>query len=449
MQSVDDFYAWYPGSTLPADGVNVVTATAGPAGAWHRLYIDSLIWTQQPTWFIDPSNTSGLAANENTGLDAAHPLLTFRELRNRCGSSSYLANVVFNVMSSAPSPGKDPIVFDCNFIGTSMVQGVPTLGAAFSVGAVTVPVKTGPTAHGWWAAGVSGLTGLFIKVGGGVEFWADATQLGGTGTSTLISIPTGALNSDDMIQQATLPTVQWGSSEAPSFQGVINVASLSFTGSIFAGQALNATDCAFDQACDFAVLGTQLTNCAGIVPGNVLAASNTGVFEYTHGYFAGDGTLSTGTYVFTDFTSAELSIEIAGTNALYQGDLALGGPASTGGDLFAILSLWSDTALIANVSGGPSGTTMLYGSSTTVTHGLAMRTGSRLLYDPPNVPQLFGATDEFNVLGRTSTPLFDPTTFVAGASLACTWANVAAAQPAGFGGSVQVPSAEILLAPAS
>ena len=32
---------------------------------------------QQPTWFIDPQNVTGLASDLNSGLDASHPVLTY------------------------------------------------------------------------------------------------------------------------------------------------------------------------------------------------------------------------------------------------------------------------------------------------------------------------------------------------------------------------------------
>jgi len=42
----------------------------------------------QPTWFVDPANVTGNASDSNSGLTAAVPLLTFREIVLRWGSSS-------------------------------------------------------------------------------------------------------------------------------------------------------------------------------------------------------------------------------------------------------------------------------------------------------------------------------------------------------------------------
>lgn len=41
---------------------------------------------QQATWVIDPANSTGLASDGNTGLDATHPLLTWGEVQARWGT---------------------------------------------------------------------------------------------------------------------------------------------------------------------------------------------------------------------------------------------------------------------------------------------------------------------------------------------------------------------------
>lgn len=453
VQSVQDYYGWQPGSELPFDGINVINPITGTAGRWVRLYVISLVWTNQATWFVDPSNVSGLAADENTGVDDTHPLLTFNELRNRFGNGSFLVSPTITVMSSAPAPASDPIIFNCNFNTGFSLVGTPTAAAPISLGTVTPPLKTGSTAHGWWASGVSGLTGLFNDNTTNSRFWADATILGGTGLNTIITVPTAPVATNDTVQLLTLPVVQFGSSEGPSFRCIINVSQLSFVSSIFAGEALNATDCQFDQTCDLSIKGATFNNCAAIIPGFTLSASNNAVLEYANGYFNAPSNgriLSTGFYVIGNFTTPDLTIGIPGTVCVYQDDLILGGPMASGGVNSALLTLLAGTSLRSNDQ--DSGPYHLYGSTTVVgiAHGARLENDTTLIYSPATPPQLFCANSDFTVTGRVATRSFDPNTFAPSAlTIPCSWANLAAAQPAGFGGAVQVPAYGILIAPST
>ena len=66
----------------------------------------------QPAWFVDPANASGLASDNNTGLTAAKPLLTFKEIVRRWGSSSpaLAQDTTITFLSSQPDLGvNDPI----------------------------------------------------------------------------------------------------------------------------------------------------------------------------------------------------------------------------------------------------------------------------------------------------------------------------------------------------
>jgi hypothetical protein len=454
VKSVQDYYGWEPKSSTTADGINIIAPTIGPAGRWFRRYIVSLLWTQQATWFVDPSNSSGLANDENDGSTNKTPLLTFAELRNRFGNGSFLVSPTITVMSSSPAPASDPIIFNCNFLTGFSLVGVPTTDAAISLGTVTPPQKTGAGAHGWWAAGVSGLTGLFNDNTSNSRFWADAGVLGGAGASTIITVPTAPIASNDSVQLLTLPMVQFGSLEGASFRGIVDVSQLSFTNSIFACEALNATDCHFDSTCDLATKGSTFNNCAACIPGIILAASVNAVLEYQNGYFnvpGGGRSLSSGIYLLDNFTTPDLTVGIPGTQCLYQNDLILGGPMASSGSNTALLAMLSGTSLRANDQDGGGGY-HLYGSTTVagVTTGARLENDTTLIYSAGGVPQLFTMNSDFTVTGRVATRSFDPNTFVASAlNIPCSWANLAAAQPGGFGGALQVPYYGILIAPST
>jgi hypothetical protein len=58
----------------------------------------------QPAWFVDPSNVSGKASNQNDGLTALTPLLTFNEITRRWGTSTptLAQDTTINMMSDQP-----------------------------------------------------------------------------------------------------------------------------------------------------------------------------------------------------------------------------------------------------------------------------------------------------------------------------------------------------------
>ncbi len=82
--TVGDFFKFAPGSVLTADGITIVNSGDG-LGQWLRLLVPNQSWRLQATWSIDESNVSGLANNENTGIDDTHPLLSVDEFLRRMG----------------------------------------------------------------------------------------------------------------------------------------------------------------------------------------------------------------------------------------------------------------------------------------------------------------------------------------------------------------------------
>jgi hypothetical protein len=86
--------------------------------------MSSLRWQRQGTWSIDGLNTTGLASDENTGIDDAHPLATFAEYDRRThgtrlqAGSSHIVRLLSNMAAS------DGASLDIDGVGT------PTTAAA-------------------------------------------------------------------------------------------------------------------------------------------------------------------------------------------------------------------------------------------------------------------------------------------------------------------------------
>jgi hypothetical protein len=75
--------------------------------------LDQTFWTQA-TWFIDPANSTGLASDNNTGLDAAHPVLSYNGgVAAKWGTVSPILSqdTTLTWLSSQTTDGNDPIVF--------------------------------------------------------------------------------------------------------------------------------------------------------------------------------------------------------------------------------------------------------------------------------------------------------------------------------------------------
>jgi hypothetical protein len=94
---------------------------------------------QQATWFIDPQNSSANASDGNTGLDAAHPLLTFAELAARWGTKSPVLrqNTTITFLSSH-TDNTDPVDIQPICAAGAVVSLQGTLGAAQQVAAVVL-----------------------------------------------------------------------------------------------------------------------------------------------------------------------------------------------------------------------------------------------------------------------------------------------------------------------
>lgn len=128
-----------------------VYTTLGPPGTPTSLPLtaewisptNNPTWTQA-TWFVDPANSTGLASDLNSGIDALHPVLSFNGgVVAKWGTNESLLsqNTALTWLSSNPAGVYDPVVFR-PFIGatagtSALINVFGTLGAALTSGALT------------------------------------------------------------------------------------------------------------------------------------------------------------------------------------------------------------------------------------------------------------------------------------------------------------------------
>lgn len=84
--------------TLPTTTTTVIAASGKPGYQWQRVAISTPHWQAQTTWTIDPKNSTGLANDENSGLNSGAPLLTYAEHAARLSNAVIAQSVVVTVL---------------------------------------------------------------------------------------------------------------------------------------------------------------------------------------------------------------------------------------------------------------------------------------------------------------------------------------------------------------
>lgn len=82
----------------------------------------------QATWFVDPTNSTGLANDNNTGIDATHPVLSYNGgIVSKWGTTSPVLrqNTTITWLSSQPTGGADPVIATPICVGTTLVLTAP------------------------------------------------------------------------------------------------------------------------------------------------------------------------------------------------------------------------------------------------------------------------------------------------------------------------------------
>lgn len=116
VQSNNSLWELSVGTEGEVDNITVASVTAPPFAnaVWTRFASGAVpTYIGQPGWHVDPANVSGTASDENSGVDAAHALLTNAEIFRRWGYtwSPELIRTVVLTYHSSQSDDSDPALF--------------------------------------------------------------------------------------------------------------------------------------------------------------------------------------------------------------------------------------------------------------------------------------------------------------------------------------------------
>jgi hypothetical protein len=132
------------GQVLTSLGTGTPTKTSEPLATQWISPTNNPTWNQA-TWFIDPANSTGLASDDNSGVDALHPVLTYNGgVVAKWGTSAptLRQNTTLTWLSSQPPDDKtDPVIFtpvmlNC-FVTLQGVTGAAQIIHSGVLGAVT------------------------------------------------------------------------------------------------------------------------------------------------------------------------------------------------------------------------------------------------------------------------------------------------------------------------
>lgn len=123
----------------------IASATVGRQ--WHRINAQSLVSAAQTTWSVDCANSTGLATDDNTGIDDAHPLRSMSELGYRLRGAEIKTFVAIRFLSNQAAA--DVPIFDYQLATSSafvQLSGVPTVLFSGTLSAVAQASNVAATA---------------------------------------------------------------------------------------------------------------------------------------------------------------------------------------------------------------------------------------------------------------------------------------------------------------
>jgi hypothetical protein len=191
VETLRDFFV-LDGEALTTDGITVIAAGSKVGFQWRRLTLPNLFWAAQAAWFVDPSNGSGLASDENTGIDRTHPLLTLSEHARRLSTTRLSVGQTVTLMGSQLTT--DNPVYECGFPDAAFTPLLTFVGdlTAIHNGTITTstPGAAAPTADNgdriadtglpvsWTASGMLADAILFKRTNSTALWWWGAKDLG-------------------------------------------------------------------------------------------------------------------------------------------------------------------------------------------------------------------------------------------------------------------------------
>lgn len=441
--------------------------------------LTNVFWSQA-TWFIDPANSTGLASDDNTGLDATHPVLTYNGgVVAKWGTvTPYLRQDTTITWLSSQTDDTDPVVFTpvmtsclailqgqlgaAQLLGSGVLAAVVSknrataqiltadLGAAFPVGSLIENTTGGKSSFAWVYKNTVGTTYEISQ-----PITPATPPFGASAASALAEVDTWANGDTFSVYAPTSVNIvnvdttiaeyfPGPSSDFPASLELYHMTLWSSNGAgdsdTFIGSDVTILECAATAALiDRSAADEEFTyfiNCF-IGQGATSSASNSSYIEVYGGALIGP--------FLTVFVSWSLGFDIIiqpGTGSVGNVQLVCSAPNLFGGSLEAsypflgtvcldggVTSLYGDW----NLSFPSDIATIIWGSGT-----LDLEGRSRVYYTSPAASTFLIPTIKIN--SQTTAFAFNPATGLWTTAIAITAANLdTAITSGGFGGSAINP----------
>jgi len=112
-------------SALTLDTDTIVAASGAPTKQWIRRQVPYRQNWAAVSWWVDPANSTGTASNENDGVSAVTPLLTWAEFNRRVYYAQWAATVTVRPLSDAATT--DDIIVTAIGPANLDIRGVVTV----------------------------------------------------------------------------------------------------------------------------------------------------------------------------------------------------------------------------------------------------------------------------------------------------------------------------------
>jgi len=457
------------GSLFPTPGVP--PTQPGFSGLYLPTNLDAIFPNPGPqaqaTWFIDPANSTGNARDTNSGIDAAHPVLTYQfgVARKWTTYSPVLRqDTTLTWLSSQPAGNADPVIFNPIMVGAvatitaplgagqqigsgSLASVTPKnrstkqllqadLGFAAPIGTIIQNTTGGKSSYAYVYANVSGTVFALTQ-----PLVPATLPLSGTNIPSPANVDTWA-NGDTFVAYAPIgvnlvkvePTI--AEYESPDFPAQVQLAQLHVLSAngpagsdVYIGSDVTPTLCSFDPVLvDTSSLNDEATfyyNC--FVNNDAVSSTGSNNLNYFYGgaLFSVTGSIVAWQFDFDAIIDAEVVANIdfarffSENDSPTQGIFYLTGTLRLGG---------TQGFRSPDTASGLSGP---WGPGTLDVVGM-----SRIYYNAATAVAIFGNIAALELNSQGSATAFDPTSGLWSALIPITAANLDLAYASGgFGGT--------------
>lgn len=302
VDSLKAIFMLTPSTVAVRTGIRI--AASGLAGyQWVRQLIRNPIWEMQATWTIDPTNSTGLASDDNSGVDSSAPLLTYTEHCCRLANAE-IAQATTTTVLGTQQAGDNPtytfwvrpgIIHTFQGVGTVLYTSTCTGFTAMSNGVAAIDdaqfVDSAIPGGSFTAAGTLA-KGIILKRTNGTLIYAYVLKDLGS-TTARVSQPFNPLSS--LTQPAFVNGDTYQAIQLPQ------ISSIRFADSFTLGTKFDS----FDWRVNSSDMPPFTNNCYFSTLANVQGRTNqahlnacfdtgtrsyTGIFTITCGCFKGSGT---------------------------------------------------------------------------------------------------------------------------------------------------------------